>query len=134
MKTSKIKEVVKTKDHSNSFGTTIYHCLLMENGDKIEIGKKTLQKVGWELTYEVTDSAFEYHKAKSVKKEELPQVEGVAKTYTTPPNNTQNLIVAQNSLTNAVNFHGQAGGDSDAVIKTMEKFYNAVLDLANGKG
>jgi hypothetical protein len=128
MKTSKIKEVVKTKDHANSFGTTIYHCLLMENGDKIEIGKKTLQKVGWELTYEVTDSGFEYHKAKSVKKEEVIQTSG------DKPNNTQNLIVAQNSLTNAVNFIIEAGGGTDDVIKTMEKFYNAVLDLANGKG
>ena len=73
MKTSKIKQVVSKKDFTNSHGTTIYHQLLMENGDKIEIGKKKLQVVGWELDYEVTDEGFEYQKAKSVQKQDVPQ-------------------------------------------------------------
>jgi len=73
MKTSKIKQVVSKKDYTNSHGTTIYHQLLMENGDKIEIGKKKLQVVGWELDYEITDEGFEYQKAKSVQKQEPTQ-------------------------------------------------------------
>ena len=73
MKTSKIKQVVNKKDFTNSHGTIIYHLLLMENGDKIEIGKKKLQVVGWELDYEVTDDGFEYQKAKSVQKQDMPQ-------------------------------------------------------------
>jgi len=73
MKTSKIKQVVNKRDFTNSHGTTIYHQLLMENGDKIEIGKKKLQVVGWELDYEITDDGFEYQKAKSVQKQDVPQ-------------------------------------------------------------
>ena len=36
--TSKIKEVVRTKDYAGTHGTIIYHDLLMENGDKIQLG------------------------------------------------------------------------------------------------
>ena len=54
MKTSKIKTVVSIKPHqTEKYGTTFYHNLEMENGDKINIGKKKEQKVGWELTYEI---------------------------------------------------------------------------------
>jgi hypothetical protein len=133
MKTSKIKQIVSTKDYKNAFGTTIYHQLLMENNDKIEIGKKKLQQVGWELTYEITDEGFEYQKAKGVQVEAAQSVTPSQSYAPVNDDNRQNLIVAQNSLTNAVNFHAQQGGDSDAVIKTMEKFYKAVKDLANGK-
>ena len=40
MKTSKIKEVNEIKPYTNTHGTTLYHSLTMENGDKINIGKK----------------------------------------------------------------------------------------------
>lgn len=63
MKTSKIKEVVSAKPHHSG---NIYHNLVMENGDKINIGKRKAQQVGWELTYEITDTQQEYNKAKSV--------------------------------------------------------------------
>lgn len=70
MKTSKIKEVVSMKPHENSFGITLYHSLVMENGDKINIGKKKEQLVGWELTYEIVEEGQqEYNKAKAVQKE-----------------------------------------------------------------
>ena len=36
------------------------------NGDKIQLGKKTLQKVGYELSYEIVDEGHEYNKAKSI--------------------------------------------------------------------
>jgi len=73
MTTSKIKEIVKTNPFTNSYGTTIYHHLLMENGEKIDIGKKTEQKVGWELTYEIIgDNQQEYRKAKASKPEDRP--------------------------------------------------------------
>ena len=70
MKKSKIARIESTKEHTNNFGTTIYHNLEMENGDKINIGKKALQKVGYELIYEVVDSGQEYNKAKSVSKQD----------------------------------------------------------------
>ena len=34
MKTSRIKNVVSVKPHTNNYGTTYYHNLEMENGDK----------------------------------------------------------------------------------------------------
>lgn len=78
IKTSKIQQVVNSKEFTNSFGTTIYHNLVMENGDKINIGKKKLQQTGWELTYEIIgdkkpDGSYqqEYPKAKAAQKEEF---------------------------------------------------------------
>jgi hypothetical protein len=125
MKTAKITKVVGKKDFTNSFGTTIYHQLVMDNGDKIEIGKKKELKEGWELTYEITDDGFEYHKAKSV--QPLPQA-----TQPTPQNNpvlnVQNLIVAQSSLSTAVAFLKEAGcTDSTDVIALANDFYKWVL-------
>ena len=70
--TSKVKKVVSTKPYTNAHGTTIYHLLEMENGDKINIGKKKELQEGWEITYEIIETGQqEYNKAKSAKKEEL---------------------------------------------------------------
>jgi hypothetical protein len=134
MKTSKIKEVVSTKAHSNG---NIYHNIIMENGDKINIGKKKVQQVGWELTYEIVDEqSGEYKQSKSVQ----PNPQG--STFVAQPNaftssntgmnlphvNTQNLIVAQNSITNAVKFleADTTASDKD-VIEYAEKFYAWVM-------
>ena len=54
-KTSKIKKVVKCSEYDGKFGKTFYHHLEMENGDKIDIGKKKEQLVGWELTYDIVE-------------------------------------------------------------------------------
>ena len=71
MKTSKIKNVVNTKEWSNNGKTIIYHNLEMENGDKINIGKVKVQQVGWELTYEITEQGQqEFNKSKAVQKEQ----------------------------------------------------------------
>ena len=127
MKQSKIKEVGNAKEFKNSFGTTIYQDLTMENGDKINIGKKALQKVGWELTYEIVDEqSGEFMKSKSVKPEGF-----VAQSTTQSSSNgvnTQNLIVAQNSITNAVKFleADTTASDKD-VIEYAEKFYSWVM-------
>lgn len=66
--TSKIKEVLNVNEWTGQNGTVIYHDLVMENGDKINIGKKSLQKIGWSLDYELTDEVgqHEFTKAKSV--------------------------------------------------------------------
>ena len=66
MITSKIKEV---KSVSEPYGQykVLYHKLIMENDDKIDIGKQKEQQVGWELTYEIVgDGQQEYNKAKAV--------------------------------------------------------------------
>jgi len=105
MKTSKIKTVVSIKPHqTEKYGTTFYHNLEMENGDKINIGKKKEQKVGWELTYEITEQGqHEYNKARAV----APESFNKSNNYT--PSNSSNddrqlLIVRQSSLTRAIEF------------------------------
>ena len=127
MKTAKITKVVSKKDFTNSYGTTIYHQLQMDNGDKIEIGKKKELKEGWELTYEITDDAFEYHKAKSV--QPIPQTTTTTTAQSNPSGlNVQNLIVAQSSLASAVNFFsGTGGAGSEDVLEMADKFYKWVL-------
>lgn len=105
MKTSKIKTVVSIKPHqTEKYGTTFYHNLEMENGDKINIGKKKEQKIGWELTYEIEEQGqHEYNKARAV----APESFNKSNNYT--PSNSSNddrqlLIVRQSSLTRAIEF------------------------------
>lgn len=66
MKTAKIEKIIKVNPWTGSNGVVFYHQLEMDNGDKIEIGKKTELAIGQELTYEITDSQQEYNKAKAV--------------------------------------------------------------------
>lgn len=71
IKTSKVKEVGEVKPFTNDYGTTYYHNLTMENGDKINIGKKKEVQVGWEITYQITEQGQqEFNKAKSAQKEQ----------------------------------------------------------------
>lgn len=66
--TAKVKEVISTKPWND----VIYHNLVMDNGDKINIGKKKTLVPGDELTYQQTgDGQQEYNKAKSVQKDQF---------------------------------------------------------------
>ena len=129
--TSKIKEVVRTKVFTNKFGTTIYHDLLMENGDKIQIGKKTLQKVGWELYYQIEDEGQEYNKAKSIKPEEVAgsaPVSYPSQSSTSTNLNVQNLIVAQSSVASACNYYAkQAMSSKEDVMIFAKEIYEFVI-------
>ena len=108
MKTSKIKTVVSIKPHKNSYGETFYHNLEMENGDKINIGKKKEQKIGWELTYESFNKSNNY----------------------TPSNSSnddrQLLIVKQSSIKAAVEF------DNQCTIEDMLKNAEIIKDWVMG--
>ena len=73
MKTSKIKRIESTKEWGEGDRKIIYHNVEMENGDKLNIGKKKLQEVGWELTYTIEGEGQEYNKAKSAQKQETNQ-------------------------------------------------------------
>lgn len=100
--TAKIKRVVNVKEYTNSHGTTHYHNLEMDNGDKINIGKKKVQEVGNELTYEIVgdkkqDGTYqqEFPKAKSVQKQQGKNedyVKGIEAGHAV--NNAVNLICA----------------------------------------
>lgn len=127
--TAKIKEVVRTKDYTGNHGTTIYHDLIMDNGDKINIGKKTLQKVGWKLSYEIVDEqSGEFMKSKSIKPEEVTGNTQV----NTPSNsglNVQNLIVAQSCISSACVLHQQSmEGTAENVLQTAQKFYDWAIN------
>jgi len=127
MKTSKIKTVVSIKPHqTEKYGTTFYHNLEMENGDKINIGKKKEQKVGWELSYEITEQGqHEYNKARAV----APESFNKSNNYT--PSNTSNddrqlLIVKQSSIKAAVEF------DNQCTIEDMLKNAEIIKDWVMG--
>ena len=62
---STIRRINQVKQHTNTYGTTHYHQLEMENGAKISIGKKKELSVGEELEYEIEDTGQEYNKAKT---------------------------------------------------------------------
>lgn len=127
MKTSKIKTVVSIKPHqTEKYGTTFYHNLEMENGDKINIGKKKEQQVGWELTYEITEQGQqEYNKAKAV----APESFNKSNNYT--PSNSSNddrqlLIVKQSSIKAAVEF------DNQCTIEDLLKNAEIIKDWVMG--
>ena len=127
MKTSKIKTVVSIKPHqTEKYGTTFYHNLEMENGDKINIGKKKEQKIGWELTYEITEQGQqEYNKARAV----APESFNKSNNYT--PSNSSNddrqlLIVKQSSIKAAVEF------DNQCTIEDMLKNAEIIKDWVMG--
>ena len=72
-KTSKVKKVVNVKLYNGANGTIYYHDLIMENGDKLNIGKKKQLQTGWEISYNIIgdqkdDGTYqqEYPKAKSI--------------------------------------------------------------------
>lgn len=69
MKTSKVVRIEEIKEWGTGDRKTYYHSLEMENGDKINIGKKKHLEVGEELHYEIVDTTQEYNKAKSVNPE-----------------------------------------------------------------
>ncbi len=127
MKTSKIKTVVSIKPHqTEKYGTTFYHNLEMENGDKINIGKKKEQKVGWELSYEITEQGqHEYNKARAV----APESFNKSNNYT--PSNSSNddrqlLIVKQSSIKAAVEF------DNQCTIEDLLKNAEIIKDWVMG--
>jgi hypothetical protein len=81
MKKSKVKNIQSVKEWAGGNGTVYYHNLEMENGDKINIGKKKQLAVGDELDYEITeqDGTSEYPKAKTPKMDNYSGGQGAGK-------------------------------------------------------
>ena len=131
MKTSRIKEVVSSKPHSNG---NIYHNLILENGDKINIGKRKEQKVGWEISYEIVDEqSGEFKQSKSVQAQNTPpsnnSFSGSQNEY--KGLNVQSLIVAQSCIGNACLMYQQS---SDATPEKVLKAAQMFFDWAMEKG
>jgi hypothetical protein len=95
---SKVKVIAECKDYTNDFGTTHYHNLEMENGDKVNIGKKKKLAVGDELEYEFIGELgqHEYTKAKTPKPEQQSFPSGGKS------DSVQKYIIRQSSLTRAI--------------------------------
>ena len=71
IKTSKIKVVKSIKPYNGTNGTVYYHLLDMENGDKINIGKKKELQVSEEICYQMIEvGQQEYNKSKSAQPEQ----------------------------------------------------------------
>lgn len=123
MKTSRIKEVVSVKPYESANGTIHYHNLVLENGDKINIGKKNQQEIGWKVTYEIVDTSQEFNKAKP-RQEEQSSFTG-RKQYPPKGNDDarQRLIVLQSCAKVASEQYmnrGQFGTPEDIATYAIE--------------
>mgnify|MGYP003152686036 CR=1 FL=1 len=137
--TSKIESVVSIKEVQTAYGLILYHNLEMENGDKISIGKKKEQQLGWELTYEITgDGQQEYDTARSVQKDGGNYTPNSTSNSTSnsTPNNTSNktkkgdvqeLIIRQSSLKAAVDYCDNDKCSPEEICETAEIFVNWVM-------
>ena len=94
---SKVKVIAECKEYTNDYGTTYYHNIEMENGDKVNIGKKKKLEIGQELEYEWVGELgqHEYTKAKTPK----PVSSGAGNK-----DDVQTYIIRQSSLKIALDF------------------------------
>lgn len=128
MKTSKVKEIKKVSEYNGQNGLTYYHNLIMENGDKLNIGKKSKLNTGDELTYELTggsDDQQEYKKAKSVKPQFTP-----GGNYQPKDTNVITMLSCISSACNAV-AGSQKGQDKAFILDMAESFYKAAMGKSN---
>ena len=117
MKTSKIKEVKRVSEPYGKFNT-LYHHLVMENGDKIDIGKNKKQEVGMELTYEITGDVgqHQFTKAKSVN----PNWQNNNNNFK-DNSNRQESIIRQSTLKCAVEYLKGAEASLEEVFDAAEQ-------------
>lgn len=128
---SKIKSIEFKNEWANPNGGSIfYHTITFENGDSGQIGAKSKLpeklKVGESLEYEITTDEKGNKKVKAI---QLPP--NVFKASQMPKNNdkTQRMIVAQNSIGNAIEFCKAENKSFDTlkVISVANDFYNYVM-------
>lgn len=101
MKTSKVKAIESIKEWGDGDRKTFYHNLEMDNGDKINLGKKKELEIGAELTYEITgDEQHEYRKAKTINPEF---------NASQPTGDNLKGIKIGHAINNAVNLHCALG-------------------------
>lgn len=129
VKTAKVNRVNQVKPWNGSNGTVYYCQCEMDNGDKIEIGKKKEVQEGWELTYQITDTQQEYNKAKAAKLDNF-QGGGFAKT-----DNTKGIKIGH-AITNAVslvcaNGIGHAPNEKEAIKMYAKMIYELSDELNN---
>ena len=128
MITSKIKEVVSVSEPYGKFNV-LYHKLIMENEDKIDIGKQKEQQVGWELTYEIQEKGQqEYNKAKAVAPDKYKGNGQASYSSSVKKDDTiQELIVRQSSIKSAVDLCRGNNCSPEEVCSTAQIFFDWVM-------
>ncbi len=138
MKTSKVTNVQSEGTWQSPNGLMYKWEVSFENGDHGQAMTKDQEHktwmVGQEINYELTPNSNPKFLGKLTKVKEPFVAQPNAFTSSnltiqgTPHVNTQNLIVAQNSITNAVKFleSDTTASDKD-VIEYAEKFYSWVM-------
>lgn len=128
MKTSKVKNVQDVKEWNGKNGAVYYHNVELENGDKINIGKKKQLQIGDEITYEIIGDLgqHEYTKAKSVQPENT--------SYRSSAN-TKGIEIGH-AINNAVNMicAGVEFDNVDSELKTgqkIEAYARNILAISN---
>jgi len=126
IKTSKIKEVYNISEPFGQY-QTLYHKLVMENGDKIDIGKNAKQEVGKELSYTITGDIGQhpFTKAKSAN----PNWEGnksFPKASGGVSNQTGEQIARMNCVTNSLAFCKGSNCSEEHILKTADYFFKYV--------
>ena len=128
IKTAKISKVNNKKEWKGPKGTIIYHDLIMDNGDKINIGKKKDQIEGWDITYEITGDVGqqEYVKAKAAQPEG-----GFSRSFSgSSKNNKQitELACLKVAATISAAYIGQGHKvNTDDVIRLKNELVNDIL-------
>lgn len=127
MKTSTVKQVTSVKSWNSPNGEILYHMLVMDNDDKINIGKKKKVEVGQELTYEIIGDVgqHEYTKAKSAKKEFKGGFDSKGVEVGHAINNAVNLICAGVEL-ESVELAGYKNNE-----EKIYRYANMVMMIAN---
>lgn len=129
IKTSKVKSVDYVKEYNSQHGTVQYHNLTMDNGDKINIGKKTILKNGDEITYKIVGDVgqHDYVKSKTPSRDEMP-------SSAKPDNYTKGIEVGH-AVNNAVNMLCAGFEFSDIMTDDTEEKIKAyarkILSISN---
>ena len=127
MITSKIKEVVSVSEPYGKYNV-LYHKLIMDNKDKIDIGKQKEQQVGWELTYEIVEEGQqEFDKAKAVSPDKFKSNGQTYYSSSVKKDDVQELIVRQSSLKAAVDLCRGNNCTTEEVCATAQIFAEWVM-------
>lgn len=124
MKTAKVTTVHGSKEWTGDKGTVYYCNLALDNGDEINIGKKSVAKVGDEITYELTGTDDGQQRFKKAKAVQPPNAGGGFKGQ---PKDLD-AILYQTCLKGAIEIHGKAMNIPDPT--TISTYAMALARLA----
>ena len=129
IKTATITQIDGVKPWEGNSGTVYYHNLQLDNGDKINIGKKQEVKVGWDITYSLTNTEVDgYIKAKS---ERPTEASNYAKPET--PEEKTTSIIKQTCIKAACTAVAGKQVSTDVIIQMAGHFEDWILGKSVNK-